>query len=107
MNAEELDAENDKELEATIQRVEKDRKKQEKKERAKKVKSDLRAKMSVIASTDINNTNDEVLFDRKTFDKLQSMDIEELVYDQPSDEENKMEGIDIEEFKPKSNLKKT
>ena len=63
--------------------------------------------MSVIASTDINNTNDEVLFDRRTFDKLQTMDIEELVYDQPSDEENKMEGIDIEEFKPKSNLKKT
>jgi hypothetical protein len=37
--------------------------------------------MSVIASTDINNENDDVLFDRKTLEKLKNIDIEELQYD--------------------------
>lgn len=85
---EELELENEKELEETIKRVEKERKKQEKKEREKKAKVDLRQKMSVIASTEIYNQNDEVLFDRKTFDKLQKMDIEELDYDVSSEEED-------------------
>lgn len=43
--------------------------------------------MSVIASTDINNTNDEVLFDRRTFEKLQKVDIEDLAYEQSDDAE--------------------
>lgn len=44
--------------------------------------------MSVIASTDIYNTNDDVLFDRRTLEKLRKVDIEELEYDaQHSDEE--------------------
>jgi hypothetical protein len=42
-------------LDETIKRVEKDRKRAEKRERAKKVKTDLRHKMSVIASTDLHN----------------------------------------------------
>ena len=50
--------------------------------------------MSVIASTDINNTNDEVLFDRKTFDKLQTIDIEGLIYDHSSDEEINHNDVD-------------
>jgi len=37
--------------------------------------------MSVIASTDIHNQNDEVLFDRKTLEKLQEVDIEDLDYE--------------------------
>ncbi len=61
--------------------MERERKRQEKKERERKIKSDLRAKMSVIASTDINNTNDDVLFDRRTLEKLRKVDIEELEYD--------------------------
>ena len=73
-----LEDENDKELEETIKRVEKERKKQEKKERERKAKAEIRAKMSVIASTDIYNQNDDVLFDRRTFDKLKKVDIEEL-----------------------------
>jgi hypothetical protein len=69
-NEADIEAENDKELEATIARVEKERKRQDKKERERKQKSELRAKMSVIASTDIYNQNDDVLFDRRTLEKL-------------------------------------
>jgi hypothetical protein len=87
MDSDALEEEADKELEATIKRVEKERKKQEKKERERKVKSDLRAKMSVIASTDVYNTNDEVLFDRKTLEKLKKIDIEELPYEAPDSNE--------------------
>lgn len=50
--------------------------------------------MSVIASTDINNENDDVLFDRKTLEKLKAIDIEELDYDHSSDEENVDGAID-------------
>jgi hypothetical protein len=62
--------------------VEKERKKQDKKERARKAKSELRAKMSVIASTDIYNQNDDVLFDRRTLERLQKVDIEDLDYEE-------------------------
>ena len=48
--------------------------------------------MSVIASTDLNNQNDEVLFDRKTLEKLKSVDIEELDYeDSDFDEDEEKE----------------
>jgi hypothetical protein len=87
-----LEAENDKELEDTIKRVEKERKKQAKKDRLKKVKNELRAKMSVIASTDINNDNDEVLFDKRTLEKLQKMDIEELEYE--DDDADELHAVD-------------
>lgn len=43
--------------------------------------------MSVIASTDVNNQNDDVLFDKKTMEKLQKVDIEELEYDEDSDDQ--------------------
>jgi len=54
------------------------------------MKSDLRQKMSVIASTDPHNENDEVLFDRKTLEKLKDIDIEELDYvdSEQNDEED-------------------
>lgn len=44
--------------------------------------------MSVIASTDIYNQNDEVLFDRRTLDKLREVDIEDLDYDASENDEN-------------------
>ena len=89
-----LEDQNDKELEETIKRVEKERKRQEKKERERKVKSELRAKMSVIASTDIYNQNDDVLFDKRTLEKLRKVDIEELQYDhQSSDSDNEAGGM--------------
>jgi hypothetical protein len=87
-----LEEENDKELEETIKRVEKERKKQDKKERERKAKAEIRAKMSVIASTDIYNQNDDVLFDRRTLDKLKKVDIEELQYEAPDSGEELSEG---------------
>jgi hypothetical protein len=85
---EDLEAQNEKELEDTIKRVEKDRKKQEKKERERKVKGDLRQKMSVIASSDIHNQTDDVLFDRRTFERLQEVDIEDLDYENDSEDDD-------------------
>ena len=49
--------------------------------------------MSVIASTDINNTNDDVLFDRRTLEKLQKVDIEELSY-------NESDHAELDDFDP-------
>jgi len=49
--------------------------------------------MSVIASTDLHNNNDDVLFDKKTFEKLKDMDIENLEYEnseEENDEENEI-----------------
>lgn len=43
--------------------------------------------MSVIASTDIYNQNDDVLFDRRTLEKLRKIDIEDLAYDEDPDED--------------------
>jgi hypothetical protein len=57
-------------LEATINRVEKEKKRNEKRERAKEKKNDFKKKMSVIASSSIHNEMDEVLFDRKTLERL-------------------------------------
>jgi hypothetical protein len=44
--------------------------------------------MSVIASTDIYNQNDEVLFDKRTLEKLQEVDIEDLDYDESEEEDD-------------------
>jgi len=44
--------------------------------------------MSVIASTDVYNHSDEVLFDKRTLEKLKNLDIEELDYEQSSEEED-------------------
>jgi hypothetical protein len=63
--------------------------------------------MSVIASTDIYNTNDDVLFDRRTLEKLRKVDIEELEYDgKDSDEElsqGELGGARIPDEKRESN----
>ena len=83
-----MDEINDKELEETIKRVEKERKKQDKKDKEKKQKSDLRQKMSVIASTDLHNQNDDVLFDKRTFERLQGLDIENLDYIDEEEEDD-------------------
>lgn len=95
LNDSDLEAEEDKELEETIKRVEKERKKQDKKERERKVKAELRAKMSVIASTDIYNQNDEVLFDKKTLEKMKKIDIEELDFENDEENEEDPEGNGI------------
>lgn len=44
--------------------------------------------MSVIASSDIHNQTDDVLFDKRTFERLQEVDIEDLDYENDSDEDD-------------------
>lgn len=87
LTEEELEAKIDKELEDAIKKVEKDKKRMEKKDRVKKGKSELRQKMSVIASSNIHNENDEVMIDKRTFEKLQELDIEDDDYVDNSDSE--------------------
>lgn len=72
-----------------MKRAEKEKKRQDKRERIKKGKTELRQKMSVIASSDLHNENEDILIDRKTFEKLQEMDIEEMEYQ--DNEENEEE----------------
>jgi AdoMet-dependent rRNA methyltransferase SPB1 len=88
LTEEELEAQIDKELEETIRRVEKDKKRAEKRERVKEKKNDIKKKMSVIASSSIHNEMDEVLFDRKTLERLRGVDIEEMGYEDLGDEED-------------------
>lgn len=64
-----MQAEVDKELERTITRIDKQKKRQAKKLRELEQKQDYKKKMSVIASSTINNDEDLIL-DKKTWDKL-------------------------------------
>jgi hypothetical protein len=59
------------------------------------VKAELRAKMSVIASTDIYNQNDEVLFDKRTLERMKKVDIEDLDYESDGNDEEDPEGKGI------------
>lgn len=73
MTQEELEAIVDKELDETIKRVEREKKRALKKERIANAKQDVRKKMSVIAATSINNDED-LMLDQKTWDKLKSIE---------------------------------
>lgn len=44
--------------------------------------------MSVIASTDVYNQNDDVLFDKRTLERLQKVDIEGLDYEHSSGDDD-------------------
>ena len=44
--------------------------------------------MSVIASSDPHNNNDDVIFDKRTFERLKNIDIEELEYENSDEEED-------------------
>ena len=50
-----------KELDETIKRVEREKKKAQKKEKLKDAKQDIRKKMSVIAASSLNNDEDLIL----------------------------------------------
>jgi hypothetical protein len=73
MTQEELEAMVDKELDETIKRVEREKKRAIKKERVAAAKQDVRKKMSVIAATSINN-DEELMLDSKTWDKLKAIE---------------------------------
>ena len=74
---EEIEAQVDKELQQTLQRVEREKKRILKKERVRDAKQDMRTKMSVIAATSINN-DEELQLDRRTWDKLKAIEPEEI-----------------------------
>lgn len=89
---EELQAEVDRELEETIARMEKQKKRQAKKQREMEQKMDTKKKMSVIASSTLNN-DDELILDKKTWDKLKQIDVEDLdKYIDMSDDDSEEEG---------------
>ena len=67
--SEDEDAKIDRELEETMKRMEKEKKRAAKKEKIAKDKTELRKKMSVIATTTLNNDED-LLLPRKIWDKL-------------------------------------
>ena len=67
--SEDEDAKIDRELEETMKRMEKEKKRAAKKEKIAADKSELRKKMSVIATTTLNNDED-LLMPRKLWDKL-------------------------------------
>ena len=66
---EDEDARIDRELEETMKRVEKEKKRQAKKEKVLNDKSELRKKMSVIATTTLDNDED-LLMSRKLWDSV-------------------------------------
>jgi len=77
LTQEQLEAKVDRELEQTIKQVERAQKRRMKKERERDQKQDLRKKMSVIASTNLNEDL-ELELDQRTRDKLKTMDLEDI-----------------------------
>lgn len=102
----ELQAEVDKELQETIDRMEKQKKRQAKKMREIEQKQDTKKKMSVIASTTINNDEDLIL-DKKTWAKLKTIDADDLdkYIDYSSDSQNSELNYDASLPGMSSNLK--
>jgi hypothetical protein len=88
---EDPDAELDRQLEATLLRIEKEKKRQAKKERILKAKSDLRKKMSVIASSGIDGNDEDLMLSRKIWDKLQEKGFEHVGDKTDSDSEEEEE----------------
>jgi len=89
---EQIEAQVDKELEETLQRVAREKKRSQKKERARDAKNDMRTKMSVIAATSIN-ADEDLTLDRRTWEKIRSMEPEDIEQHLPkrgegSDEED-------------------
>jgi len=100
----------DRELEETMKRMERDKKKAAKKEKVLQDKSELRKKMSVIATTMLDNDED-LTMSRKLWDDIRKKGFEnagEKSEDDESDEESKgdedseMAGDDGEEGKSDS-----
>ena len=86
---EDEDAKIDRELEETMRRIEKDKKRAAKKEKIIADKSELRKKMSVIATTTLDNDED-LLMSRKLWDDLQKKGFEGV--GEKSDDEDDSEG---------------
>ena len=77
MTPEELEKMVDRELEASIKRVEREKKKHDKKEREQAAKQETRKKMSVIASTALDNDEDLAL-DKRTWEKVREIGLDNM-----------------------------
>ena len=77
MTPEQLQAAVDKELEESIKRFEREKKKSTKKAAENQKKADTRKKMSVIAGTALENDED-LMLDEKTWEKVRDIGIDEL-----------------------------
>jgi len=97
---EDEDAKLDRQLEETIARIEKDKKKAEKKERVLAAKADLRQKMSVIA-TNVEVDNDEDIYlNKNQWSELRKVVVKgdsELSQDEDEDDDKELESIEEKE----------
>lgn len=94
----------DRELEDTILRIEKDKKRQAKKDKVQEKKSDLRTKMSVIATTTIDN-DEELYLSRKQWDQLRDKVEEKSVDDSGEQDSDSGSEADSEQESDSSNQK--
>jgi len=78
-------------LQETIDRLEKDKKKKEKKQRQIDAKSELRKKMSVIASNAMED-DDDLRLDKHVWEKLQKKGFEGLEEQTSEEEEEEKDG---------------
>lgn len=77
----------DRELEESIKRVEREKKKHAKKEREQNAKQETRKKMSVIASTALEN-DEELMLDKKTWEKVREVGLDNMhLYTEPVDDD--------------------
>lgn len=77
MTPEQLEKMVDRELEESIKRVEREKKKHAKKEREQNAKQETRKKMSVIASTALEN-DEELTLDKKTWEKVREIGLDNM-----------------------------
>lgn len=95
LTAEQLEAAVDKELEESIKRLEREKKKAAKKTAEAEKKADTRKKMSVIAGAAVENDEDLVL-DEKTWERVRELGIDELHKHIDKEEDSEGEMSDLE-----------
>lgn len=75
-------------------RIQKEKKKQEKKEKILQAKNDLKKKMSVIASSGIDGNDEDLMMPRRIWDKLREKGFDRLGEKTDSDESSEEEESD-------------
>ena len=91
--SEDEDAKIDRELEETMKRMEKEKKRAAKKEKIAADKSELRKKMSVIATTIEGGNDEDLMMSRKLWDEVQKKGFEG-VGERSDDDEDGSDGSD-------------
>ena len=85
----------DQQLEATLHRIQREKKRVEKKERVLKAKSDLRKKMSVIASSGVDGDDEDLHLSQKLWDKVRAKGFDKV--GEKSDDDDSSEEVSEEE----------